>query len=572
MQLHASVSADQWGVSKQDMRSFFQAVRKAVETRSIVPSGLDNFDVDDAKFGPSIYTVNEQFIKPVTMAAGGMSWSLMLNPHGSRPCDLFITHAWMEGAYEFLDKVMSSWPPSARCAWCCMLAIPQNLRISEFISCPSRSPFAVALRSSKCVLVVPNRHESVYTRMWCTYEAYLAHKWDKVILTAGSSVVDDMFSALVLIACGMALGLLSSLAWPLYMSSPYLADCYMVDALSLAMLLILSTCATPGRQFVNCFGFFASTHLIGILYNLHHAGYKPTCDSLAQPLGYTRWSMKTSPLTDVDERLIFQWFCLQVVIFVNFVIFFSVAEMDRVRSKHARREANQLRRGYTGSILEAACSNSSDALNILADVGSDIGQVDKTIQVLIDSGMSTRRLREAERYGVDVKQAAYVEYSAAWACMFFVTYLMCIKNLNKDLPMNYTYYPMVGTVLLAATWLYLFLFRSRDARAFAQRVMQRFTALFLIPFVLIVFELTDLRRLTKSQEDVAVTSTCFVCFLLIVLLSAAGLHRIARIPFVGPCLAQFLAARSCWDHCPSCRKRNLRKVEPEMSSDIESED
>ena len=41
-----------------------------------------------------------------------------------------------------------------------MLANPQNLDIGAFLETPSESPFAVALRASQIVLVIPNRHQS----------------------------------------------------------------------------------------------------------------------------------------------------------------------------------------------------------------------------------------------------------------------------------------------------------------------------------------------------------------------------------------------------------------------------
>ena len=52
-----------------------------------------------------MYTVTEQYIKPVTAAAGDVSWALMKHPQGL-PCDVFITHAWSEGIFEFVDKVV----------------------------------------------------------------------------------------------------------------------------------------------------------------------------------------------------------------------------------------------------------------------------------------------------------------------------------------------------------------------------------------------------------------------------------------------------------------------------------
>ena len=106
-----------------------------------------------------------QWLKPVTQQAGKMSWALMRNPEGLE-CELFISHAWQEGVFEFLSKVRNSWPRGVQTAWCCMLANPQNLDISSFLQSPTTSPFAIALRAADVMLVVPNRHQSVYTRLW----------------------------------------------------------------------------------------------------------------------------------------------------------------------------------------------------------------------------------------------------------------------------------------------------------------------------------------------------------------------------------------------------------------------
>eukprot|EP00438_Fugacium_kawagutii_P003975 Skav228317 [mRNA] locus=scaffold3455:892:1440:+ [translate_table: standard] len=145
-----------------------------------------------ARYGPSIYIVNDQYIKPVTRDAGMMSWALMRHPEGL-DCDLFISHAWQEGIFEFLTKVKHSWPQGMRTAWCCMLANPQNLDIGALLQSPSDSPFALALRASKMVFVVPNRHSSVYTRLWCGYEAYLAHEEGKIIVIAKDSKLRDIW-------------------------------------------------------------------------------------------------------------------------------------------------------------------------------------------------------------------------------------------------------------------------------------------------------------------------------------------------------------------------------------------
>lgn len=71
----------------------------------------------------SIHTVAQQFIKPVTKAAGDVSWALLKHPEGL-PCDVFITHGWSEGIYEFVDQVENSWPRHATGAYVCFLFLP----------------------------------------------------------------------------------------------------------------------------------------------------------------------------------------------------------------------------------------------------------------------------------------------------------------------------------------------------------------------------------------------------------------------------------------------------------------
>ena len=143
----------------------------------------DPFDPQDHAIGPCMYTVNDQYIKPITADAGNVSWALMKNPKGL-PCDLFITHAWAEGVFEFIDKVLQSWPHRAGAAYVCFLSNPQNLDIGHLIATPEESPFAKALDSSRHVLAVPNRKGSIYARLWCVYEAFLAYSWNKPITTA----------------------------------------------------------------------------------------------------------------------------------------------------------------------------------------------------------------------------------------------------------------------------------------------------------------------------------------------------------------------------------------------------
>ena len=130
--LHEAVPPDRWCVTRADLQYMRQEVRQAIDDGEIRPPecGSDNFQASDTHYGPSIYTVNKQHIMPVTEQAGKISWALMRHPDGLE-CDLFISHAWQEGVFEFLSKVLHSWPRDARHAWCCMLANPQNLDIGK---------------------------------------------------------------------------------------------------------------------------------------------------------------------------------------------------------------------------------------------------------------------------------------------------------------------------------------------------------------------------------------------------------------------------------------------------------
>ncbi|CAK8987156.1 unnamed protein product [Durusdinium trenchii] len=212
-ELHEATLPTHAHASSCDLLFLRQDVQLSIRRSEIrpPPDGRDEFQSFDCIYGPSIYTVNEQYIKPVTSKAGKMSWALMKNPEGLE-CHLFISHAWQEGVFEFLTKVRHSWPRAALHAWCCMLANPQNLNIALFLTSPSTSPFALALKASEMVLVVPNRHQSVYTRLWCAYEAYLAQEEGKRILVAKSSHRHEICRSLQLLALASVLGVLLGLA------------------------------------------------------------------------------------------------------------------------------------------------------------------------------------------------------------------------------------------------------------------------------------------------------------------------------------------------------------------------
>mmetsp|Transcript_42332 Transcript_42332/g.76805 ORF Transcript_42332/g.76805 Transcript_42332/m.76805 type:complete len:526 (+) Transcript_42332:143-1720(+) len=180
--LHEAISPELWGVTKTDLQDFEEEARTLWDQQLLVPDESEP-DQDDPEIGPSIYVVNDKLIKPRTLAAGGMSWSLMLHPQGY-PCDIFVTHSWAEGVFEFCAKVMQMWPgPCPHGLYVCFLANPQNGDISNLLGDnPYKSPFAIALQQCTRFLVVPNSRTSIYTRLWCVFEIHLAADLDLEVL------------------------------------------------------------------------------------------------------------------------------------------------------------------------------------------------------------------------------------------------------------------------------------------------------------------------------------------------------------------------------------------------------
>lgn len=132
-QLHGpgGVPPHMWCIAKQDLRNFKKDVFRAWKEGEVLEDPLHpNPRHDERSIGPTMYVVNKCYIMPVTAAAGGMSYALMLHEEGLE-CDIFVTHAWAEGVFEFCDKVLHAW--HHKTFWCCFLANPQNLDISAYL-------------------------------------------------------------------------------------------------------------------------------------------------------------------------------------------------------------------------------------------------------------------------------------------------------------------------------------------------------------------------------------------------------------------------------------------------------
>lgn len=197
----SGVRPNYWSVTRQDLKFFRKRVQKAVRDGVIIPNTRDPFDPKDKSRGPDVYTVVDQYVKPLSTAAGNMSWALMRHPRGLQS-DVFVTHCWAEGCYELINKILASWTSGGN-IWCCIFALPQNLNIGSIICEPRRSPFAMALRSASHVMVVSTERASIYVRIWCVFEAYLAMKWGKVVFLAKPSAPVSETIVVALLTLGL---------------------------------------------------------------------------------------------------------------------------------------------------------------------------------------------------------------------------------------------------------------------------------------------------------------------------------------------------------------------------------
>eukprot|EP00747_Dinoflagellata_sp_TGD_P126057 gnl/TRDRNA2_/TRDRNA2_174237_c0_seq2.p1 gnl/TRDRNA2_/TRDRNA2_174237_c0~~gnl/TRDRNA2_/TRDRNA2_174237_c0_seq2.p1 ORF type:complete len:578 (+),score=89.37 gnl/TRDRNA2_/TRDRNA2_174237_c0_seq2:87-1820(+) len=181
--VHEKLPPVYWGVSRLQVRSFTDDVRIATNLGLIsnsTPSHLPQYPESHfVRYGPNMHQVNSSFIKPCTnqnsLAIPFASFALMLNHIAGRRCDLFISHAWDEGVYEFGASVDKHWPEECEGAYICFLSNPQNLNISELVGTPRDSPFYRVLRARPFnMLMVANSNTPIHSRLWCVYEAHCA--------------------------------------------------------------------------------------------------------------------------------------------------------------------------------------------------------------------------------------------------------------------------------------------------------------------------------------------------------------------------------------------------------------
>lgn len=541
--LHRTVPPDYWCINKTDLTKFRATVQHAVAEGRVKPTDRDRFDPEDTKFGPRIHAVNAQLIKPVTAAAGDVSWALMLRPEGLK-CDLFITHCWKEGIFEFLDKVLNSWPLRAKNAYCCFLSNPQNLNIGVLIDTPRNSPFAIALQASTYMLAVPNETCSIYSRIWCAYEAHLAHQCSKRIFTASAPIPHLWWSLArtFTLAIGVFCTVLALLSTILPVPPKEYNDVRVLPGF-VGICFILSTSFLGPSRLSAAFLYLGTVFMSSAAaVSIYVYVYYPLHSS-------------TAPIHPTYASNVF----LQVVL----CIAAAVGEADRLYLIESLHESSQLRHGYTGKLQDAVSSHQEDRDAIMRELeaNEEIELANQAVEVLLCSGMSTSQLQTATARAGRLQQAGHWNLSLVISTLLIRIFLdlsillftletLTVKSrvwLNglRSLESPWAALLLATSVVgLLGTVAWMLLFRRLDAdmRGFAAAAMVKIMGTFTIIVLIFPLLLVSIEPWSNPGYVIMVLGAAP----LVILMSAAGPGRTARIHVLGSLAVRCLMAEfSC---------------------------
>ncbi|CAE7640935.1 unnamed protein product [Symbiodinium sp. CCMP2592] len=513
--LHRTVEQAKWGVSLEDLRQFRRLVHHEVKSGSIRPTDRDQFALSDVTIGPSAYTVNDQMIRPITAAAGNVSWALMKHPEGCL-CDLFITHGWAEGMFDFVEKVVNSWPRAARGAYVCFLSNPQNLDIADLLQSPRESPFARALSKSSSMLVVPNHVSSIYTRIWCVYEAFLASSWDKPIRLAKRPLLNQWPRILRVLSTGVAAfgtGMLYPVAgvkW--YGVSPGSFSLHW--DLEWAFAYVGGTFgAFVALTFKCCFSRATAT----IQMAIH-------CMTVFLALSV---AMSASWLGLTDVPNLFR--------FVAIVVGSTGLEADWQRATRALRQADQLAKDFKGTVRHATSSSADDLRRILRKIEEheQVDAIDDMVASLMATNVSTAQLHSV------VQVTGHLKDLSGWSrAIFLLTVIVLIFQFRQV----YTYRVdedgmTIGWLLKACAgleallWPIIFLSLPVESKALAERCAK--ILLLLLPGLI-----------GPMWQGLSFDVFAHLCVIPLFMVMATVGWRISRVPVVGPALIRMLFVQS----------------------------
>lgn len=511
MALHRMVPPHMWCVTAADLKRFKQDVWDAWCAGRIPDNDDEDFKNpyhNDPDIGPNIYQVNKHFIMPETKRAGGMSYALMLHPEGL-VCDVFVTHAWAEGIFEFISKVLRGWPRSGKHLWCCFLANPQNGNIASLLGSDVRtSPFAQALRVAQFVIVVPNKTTSIYKRLWCVYEAKLAVERDLDMSLPAE--VSHYFLALHVTMGMLTAGVFGAYAAVLrvwhHQREPVCDVCKFrnVTWAPAAADQMDEWLQTAGISDIGAIWLLAGVLVVMILLRYAH----PVCKSLIRLPKVATMCLEMAVLGLIGGRLvgdgvghptwpldvrIIRWFlpvCL-ILTGANWVF-------RGVWSEMLSAEAAEL--DFT-SVRDAECFSADDRKKIQEAIRGDEERIDNMIRILQHAGMFNRLVRKDVEYGLDpIRGRAFNWAKFASTCLLCALILIDVDYHAQDRRTHATFFGFVAVLLPAAL---VVIARGRGGLSARRAVMALEILWHGFVFLWLVIQFLDLFR-PIDEEDVQV--------------------------------------------------------------------
>ena len=236
------------------------------------------------------------------------------------------------------------------------------------------------------------------------------------------------------------------------------------------------------------------------------------------------------------------------------VLYFLLAEVDRVNCQTEQQEAQALRHQFHGSIRHASCSEVQDEVNIRNEIGDQIDEVDKVIQVLLKAGMTSDALRHASLQGVELRHAGFVQLAIPVlvlgpllmeACWLVSRYIYLLHELGHPIANVYTFMASAETasILARLTFLGLLLRRSIDERCFMLNVMAKIVTIF-------YFCLVELGSLGSKAMFSSLLTLYNFSFILVLFFAALGIRGTLKLLVNTTCQVHVFPANFTTKHVP----------------------
>lgn len=428
----------------------------------------------------------------------------------------------------------------------CFLSNPQNLDISALIANPSESPFAKCLESASYMLVVPNHASSIYSRLWCVYEAWLAYKKDHIILTAQYTIPWRDYGTLVWVVVFALVGFAIGFSDTTGIRLPFLGT--VVTAL---LTRVLDGVEGPDKPWCPAFPLWYILNVIGSFF----AGIVPSAV-------IANW-VKSQNGNNTDGDISWQDNAAFAMGF-TFIAYFIASEIDRECAARAKSEAFELRYKFT-SVQNAACSNPSDSVSIKNEVEHDLAQVDEAIEVLLAAGMSTSMLRSAFSDGVDISRAGTISYANLTICIgFYIGLQVLFFSLPHGEDVGFYIFGGVTASFSIALFGVAYYFSTLDRRAFGIAATSKISVILVFTMFAVTTLNDDLS--TSNSMPALVGGFVLASTLIAFATSYAGMAGIAKVPGCGPWLAALLGPNTSIYTRRRGRAHKVAEVVPVLES------